>query len=178
MIIEFGITCCAKNWLESYLKDRNNRVCVLGEYSEKLPLKYGVPQGSVAGPHIFTAYVQPVAAIINSFQAAHHIYADDTQLYVSFDPKSSGDIASAKLRLTNCTTEIRSWMLANKLKLNDLKTELFLIASLSHVEIVSHLDVDLKIGGSVITPSSSIKNLGIVFDISLTMELHVTALLS
>ena len=173
---EFGITSCAKNWLESYLKDRNNRVCVLGEYSEKLPLKYGVPQGSVAGPPIFTAYAQPVAAIINSFQVAYHIYADDTQLYVSFDPKSSGDIASAKLRLTNCITEIRSWMLANKLKLNDSKTELFLIASPRHAEIVSHLDVDLKIGGSVITPSSSVKNLGIVFDISLTMEQHVTAL--
>ena len=68
--------------------------------------------------------------------------------------KSSGDIASAKLRLTNCITEIRSWMLANKLKLNDSKTELFLIASPRHAEIVSHLDVDLKIGGSVITPSS------------------------
>ena len=67
-------------------------------------------------------------------------------------------------------------MLANKLKLNDSKTELFLIASPRHAEIVSHLDVDLKIGGSVITPSSSIKNLGIVFDISLTMEQHVTAL--
>ena len=67
---EFGITSCAKNWLESYLKDRSSRVSVLGEYSEKLPLKYGVPQGSVAGPPIFTAYAQPVAAIINSFQVA------------------------------------------------------------------------------------------------------------
>ena len=158
------------------VKGRNSRVCVLGEYSEKHPLKYGVPQGSVAGPPIFTAYAQPVAAIINRFQVAYHIYTDDTQLYVSFDPNSSGDIASAKLRLTNCITEIRSWMLANKLKLNDLKTELFLIASPRHAEIVSSLDVDLKIDGSVITPSSSIKSLGIVFDISLTMEQHVTAL--
>ena len=33
---EFGITSCAKNWLESYLKDRNSWFCVLGEYSEKL----------------------------------------------------------------------------------------------------------------------------------------------
>ena len=70
---EFGITSCAKNWLGSYLKDRNSRFCVLGEFSEKLPLKYCVPQGSVAGPPIFAAYAQPVAAIINNFKVAYHI---------------------------------------------------------------------------------------------------------
>ena len=41
---------------------------------------------------------------------------------------------------------------------------------------MSHLNIHLKIGGSVITPSSSIKNLGITFDSSLSMKLHVSAL--
>ena len=64
-------------------------------------------------------------------------------------------------------------MLANKLRLNDSKTELFLFASPWHAEAMSHLDIHLKIGGSVITLSSSIKNLGITFDSSLSMKLHV-----
>ena len=171
---EFGITGSAKNWFNSYLRDRSNRVCVLGDYSENHPLNYGVPQGSVAGPPIFTAYAQPVANIIRRFQVAYHIYADDTQLYISFNPKSEEDTAAARSRLTNCIAEIRSWMLANKLKLNDSKTELFLIASTRHANAVSHLD--LKIGGSVISPSASIKNLGIVFDNSLAMKNHVSSL--
>ena len=67
-------------------------------------------------------------------------------------------------------------MLANKLKLNESKTELSLISSPRHVEIVSQLYMDLKIGGSVHTLSSSMKILGIAFDILLTIEQHVTAL--
>ena len=60
---EFGITSCAKNWLESYLTDRNCRISVLREYSEKLLLKYGVPQGSVAcRSTFFTVYAKPVIA--------------------------------------------------------------------------------------------------------------------
>ena len=74
-----------------------------------------------------------------------------------------------------CIAEVRSWMLANKLRLNDSKTKLFLFASPWHAEAVSHLDIHLKIGGSVITPSS-IKNLGITFDSSLSMKSHVSAL--
>ena len=129
------------------------------DYSDVQVLKYGVPQGSIAGPPIFTAYAQPVANIIRRFQIGYHIYADDTQLYVSFNPKSEDDIAAAKLRMTQCIAEIRSWMLANKLKLNDSKTELFLIASSKHANAVSHLDFKLEIGGSVIAHLILLKTL-------------------
>jgi hypothetical protein len=175
MRTEYGVTGSAINWFTSYLKDRTTRVCILGKYSENHILQYGVPQGSIAGPPIFTTYAQPVTNIIRRFEISYHIYADDTQLYVSFDPKSEEDTAFAKLRLTNCISEIRSWMLLNKLKLNDSKTELFLVASPRHVKAVSNLD--LKIGGSVITPSpGSIRNLGVVFDNDLSMKSHVSSL--
>ena len=65
-------------------------------------------------------------------------------------------------------------MLANKLKLNDSKTELFLIASPRNASAMSNLE--LEIGESVITPSGSIKNLGIMFDNNLTMKDHVSLL--
>ena len=97
-------------------------------------------------------------------------------MYVSFNPKSEEDIAAAELRMTQCIAEIRSWMLANKLKLNDSKTELFLIASSKHADSVSHLDLKLEIGGSVISLSDTVKNLGIIFDDSLSMKSHVSSL--
>ena len=65
---------------------------------------------------------------------------------------------------------------ACKLKLNDSKTELSLFASPRQAEAVSLLDINLKIGGSVITPSTSVKNLGITFDSNLSMKHHVTSL--
>ena len=116
------------------------------------------------------------ANIIRRFQIGYHIYAEDTQLYVSFNPKSEEDKATAKLRMTQCIPEIRLWMLANKLKLNNSKTELFLIASSKHANFVSHLDLKLEIGGSVIFPSDTVKNLGIIFDDSLSMRSHVSSL--
>tara|TARA_B110000881_G_scaffold40031_1_gene32496 strand:+ start:158 stop:3112 length:2955 start_codon:yes stop_codon:yes gene_type:complete len=173
---EFGVTGTAKEWFVSYLSDRTNKVCVLSDYSDVQTLHYGVPQGSIAGPPIFTAYSQPVAHIIRSFNIGYHIYADDTQLYTSFDPKSDTDIAAAKLRMTNCIAEIRSWMLSNKLKLNDTKTELFLVASSRLENSVSDLDLNLRIGGSVISPSQTVKNLGIIFDSCLSMKKHVSSL--
>ena len=82
-------------------------VCALGKYSIDHVLQYGVPQGSIADPPIFTTYAQLVANIIRRFQIGYHIYADDTQLYASFDPKSEVDIiATAKSRLTDCIAEI------------------------------------------------------------------------
>ena len=125
--------------------------------------------------HQFSLHMRnPLLISSGAFQIGYHIYADDTQLYVSFDPKSEEDIATAKSRLTNCIAEIRSWMLANKLKLNDSKTELFLIASPRNASAMSNLE--LEIGESVITPSGSIKNLGIMFDNNLTMKDHVSLL--
>jgi hypothetical protein len=67
-------------------------------------------------------------------------------------------------------------MLSNKLKLNDTKTELFLVASSRLVHSVSDLDLNLRIGGSVISPSETVKNLGIIFDRCLSMKKHVSLL--
>ena len=43
------------------------------------------------------------------------LYADDTQLYLSFTPCESGD---ALQRVEECVKEIKAWMVENKLQLN------------------------------------------------------------
>ena len=45
-----------------------------------------VPQGSVVGPLMFIMYTTPLYDIIISYGVSGMLYADDTQLYVSFKP--------------------------------------------------------------------------------------------
>ena len=59
-----------------------------GESSNPFRLNYSVPQGSVLGPQWFVLYTTPVRDIINKYNIQYHYYADDLQLYVSFNPDS------------------------------------------------------------------------------------------
>ena len=59
----------------------------------------------------------------------YHLYADDTQLYISFNNDCCADLDEAKLRVERCIEEIDLWMCKNLLKLNQDKTELVVISS-------------------------------------------------
>ena len=72
----------------------------------------------------------PVADIIKSHDLQYHFYADDTRLYITFKTDSADDACLAKsLRVENCVEEIDRWMILNKLKLNDDKTQLIVDSS-------------------------------------------------
>ena len=76
-----------------------------------------------------TEYTSPVADIIKSHDLQYHFYADNTQLYITFKTDSADDACLAKSRVEHCVEEIDRWMISNKLKLNDDKTELIVFSS-------------------------------------------------
>ena len=84
-----------------------------------------------------------------------HIYADDTQLYVSFylHPNVALD------RLNLCLFDFRIWMIRKKIKINDSKTE-FLIITSSFLKQSSD-DLNIMVGDSNIVSSNSARNLGV-----------------
>ena len=166
-----GVKGHALEWFHSYLEDRYQVVHIQGESSDSVQLIFGVPQGSVLGPFEFLVYMCPIYDIARKHGISIHQYADDTQLYLAFDLEHQEE---AMARMEACVNDIRRWMLENKLKLNDDKSELVVIAPARHAHKVS---IDrIKIGDCYVHSSKSAKNLGATFDDTMCMHQHVTTL--
>ena len=123
------ITDNVLSWVKSYLSDRFQRVSVNGSLFHQCPLKQGAPQGSCFGPLLFTIYMRKLFQIVERHLPQVHCYADDTQLYVSFNPNRSVDADFAIKSMTDCISDIRSWMISDNLMLNDDKTEFLIIGT-------------------------------------------------
>ena len=145
------------------------KVKVSDFYSDEKILECGVPQGSVLGPILFTLYTFPLSSIFQISNQNFHLYADDEQLYTNINP------ANAKLeinRTETCILTIKDWMKENWLKFNEQKTE-FLIAG--KPSVISQFDKPImKLNGVDIVPKSEVRNLGVMFDESLSLSNHVS----
>ena len=129
MANEIGLRGTALEWCKSYFTDRSTKVCINDTFSDPHHANYGLPQGSIVGPGSFKIYIIPIGRIISKHHIQYHMYADDIQLFLSFNPSDSSSIQSALSRLSACISEIKSWMTNNMLKLNDKKTEFFIAIS-------------------------------------------------
>ena len=170
----FGVTGSAIEWFRSYLKDRRMKVMINNDMSVEHVLNYSVPQGSIVGPQGFIMYTHPVGDIIRKYNIVFHSYADDTQLLCKFDPKIPGDCDRALLELSKCIQEIGDWMHCNRLQLNQQKTEFMVIASSHVLNTLPPLQLDL--GHVCIQASSSVKNLGVIIDSTMTMSEQVNSI--
>ena len=123
----FGCDGIVLEWFKSYLSGRTQSVCVKDYQSSPSLLKYGVPQGSVLGPILFTMYTQQLGLVIKQSVAInYHFFADDSQMHDSAPPS---EISRLSADIASCIENVATWMKCNKLKMNDDKTELALIGT-------------------------------------------------
>ena len=62
----FGVTGAALKWFNSYLESRSQHVKINNVLSDKSELRFGVPQGSCAGPILYSVYASTLSNVIDN----------------------------------------------------------------------------------------------------------------
>ena len=169
--LTFGINETALQWFSSYLSERFQSVHFAGNTSPSTPVLCDVPQGSVLGPLLFLLYIADIGSIASRHHFNSHSFADDTQLYLSGNPKDAQFLRSS---IVACINEITKWCAANKLKLNPNKTEFLWSATARRQNQLDTTPIDLSDGN--IRPSKSVRDLGVMIDSQLSFAQHVSSI--
>ncbi len=161
---------------KSYLEERTYVVRTPEVVTGKFALKYGIPQGYVLGPVLFSLYAISLGEIFRDHGLYYHSYADDNEFYLSFrplDPASAKDIMQIlKVTATNINTRMESHFL----KMNPQKTRILVVLPLSSGKAVDISSLNIGLDGTPLTPCCTMKNLGILWDHSLSMEGQVNSI--
>ena len=153
--------------IESYLTGRLQTVKLNGQKSRSIRVYVGVPQGSILGPLFFTLYTSQLGTFLK--YCFKHIYADDSQVYLSFKPHQM-------LEGTNKLNEdLNSLVQASKnhcLQLNPKKCQLLLFGPTASRKENLNL-INVFIDGERLENSMSARNLGLLVDVDLRYTAHI-----
>ena len=147
-------------WFKSYLQDRTQRTIINNETSKERVITYGVPQGSILGPTLFTIYINDLAEKVTG---NINFYADDTILY-------SPDIAVLKkdLDLTH------KWCNGNLLTVNCKKSQWMKISLTNKRKD----DTILTLGNTLLENVKEYKYLGVTIDSQLNFQTYRSAVIN
>lgn len=165
----YGFDLKTIKWFSSYLNNRHQQVklsAINGSpvLSVLMEVKRGVPQGSILGPILFILYTADIQRHIK--HCKFHMYADDTQLYISCFPN---DIDIAITRLNEDLQSIAQWSTNNSLLLNPSKTKLMIFGSRQQLATIKPT-INVSLLGRVVERVHVLKNLGLIMDSELRFE--------
>ena len=120
----YGISSTCLSWFCSYLSNRRQSDAIANHISSINELRYGVPLGSVLRPILLVLYIQPLSNLIKRHSLSVHLFADDIQIETSILRQH---VHSAISSVGTCISYVKYCMFEKKLRLNDEKTECFLI---------------------------------------------------
>ena len=159
---QYSINGKALKWFESYLTNRKFKVKIDKDFSESVTTNFGVPQGSVLGPVLYSLYTQEIFKIIQSYGFNVHMFADDIQIYFECD-----DVGLRLEMLKSCFNDIKLWASKNYLKLNDSKSKLLVVSSkLNKHTICTDLFQNFS-------KETKVRNLGVVIDEKLNFRSQI-----
>ena len=171
--VSYGIRGTSLGWFTSYLNNRFQYVCCGPLKSTPTMVLCGVPQGSVLGPILFLLYTADIIRLIESHGLHPHVYADDTQMYGFCRPAAADQLQE---RISMCIDDVALWMRSNRLQLNTAKTEVLWCASSRRQHQIPQVPV--RVGDDLVSPATSVRDLGIHLDADATMSSHIAKTVS
>ena len=171
LLHHFGIGGTVLEWLKTYLKGRSFCVRIRNVNGKRCLLIYGVPQGTVLGPLLFSLYIHDITAVATKHEVSIDLYADDSKWYLSFSPLYEKSEAIRKMQ--NCMSDLKFWMEDNFLKVNFDKTDVLFLGNPLFCNIFAgYLGCTIQGKDFVYNLNSSLKkkSLGVYLDSALSMN--------
>ena len=164
------IGVCGQNlmWFFSYLKDWSQYVEMNGKKSEKLSIQFGVPQGTVLGPILFTIFINDMLRRSEaSSDAVTECFADDAMIY------STGTTALQAVTLINSALkDTAEWIAQSDLVLNDKKCVYMFVTPPGKKVHIADCSAIVQMSDHELERKWSVKYLGVHVDQHLQWSQH------
>jgi hypothetical protein len=152
--------------INSFLSSRQQTVFCNNVFSDSLPQKFGVPQGSILGPLLFSLYVNDLPLSIS--RALCELFADDTSIHTS-----DSSLVQLSNRLQESIYQLIDWSELNHMALNPSKTKYMLVASRQKRQNQTSCMPPIFIDNSIVEEVDTHKVLGVIIDKNVTWSPHI-----
>ena len=161
----YGLASNAVELLFSFLSNRRQAVFKNSEMSQFMPVSYGVPQGSILGPIIFSIYINDLPLHISS---ECELFADDTTVH---NTNKNADLLFSHLQ--EDIEKLQAWTDLNHMALHPQKSKFMLVTTRQKRQNMKHKLIKLRLNGKQLENVESHKLLGITLDYNLSWSNHI-----
>ena len=154
-------------WFKSYLENRYQCVRLGNVISSPKKVDFGVPQGSILGPVLFTIYINDMATVLQDCLLIQ--YADDSQILIK---GSIHEINTLIEKAEILLVEAKRYFQRNGLNINESKTKCMFIGSRQYIAQIPENTV-INFNGFAINQSECVKNLGVYYDQYMLFDYHI-----
>ena len=161
----YGISGTVYKWFQSYLSNRYQSTRLGKRISIELLILWGVPQGSILGPILFSIFINDIVSVCK--KSIPFLFADDGALFIDNVDRNTYSIMKTELK------SILYWLKINKLCLNADKTKFMVFDSESRID---EFDVTIENSVNLTIKEEKVrtkKYLGLILDHQLKFFHHI-----